>query len=53
MRKNPFALEVLASVKAATCGFNLETLRLPKMLEEEVKKYQNVNELLQSFNVRK
>ena len=43
VRKNPFSLEVLAAVKAATCGFNLETLQLPRMIEEEVKKYQDLN----------
>ena len=32
VRKKPFSLEVLAAVKAATCGFNLETLKLPRMI---------------------
>ena len=49
VRKNPFSLEVLAAVKAASCGFNLETLQLPRMIEEEVKKYQDLNETIKSF----
>ena len=49
VRKNPFSLEVLAMVQAARCGFNLETLRLPRMIEEEVKKYQDLNEKIKSF----
>ena len=40
MRKNPFSLEVLTTVKIATSGVNLETLKLSKMIENEVKKYQ-------------
>ena len=40
MRKNPFSLEVLTTVKIATSGFNPETLKLPRMIEDEVKKYQ-------------
>ena len=40
MRKNPFSLEELATVKTATSGVNPETLKLPKMIEDEVKKYQ-------------
>ena len=40
MRKNPFSLEVLTTVKIATSGVNPETLKLPKMIEDEVKKYQ-------------
>ena len=51
VRKNPFSLQVLAAVKAATCGFNLETLRLPRMIKDEVKKYQDLNERIQSFNL--
>ena len=49
VRKNPFSLEVLAMVQAARCGFNLETLRLPRMIEEEVKKFQDLNETIKSF----
>ena len=40
MRKNPFSLEELTAVKTATSGVNPETLKLPKMIEDEVKKYQ-------------
>ena len=40
MRKNPFSLEVLTTVKIATPGVNPETLKLPKMIEDEVKNYQ-------------
>ena len=40
MRKNPFSLEVLTTVKIATSGVNPETFKLPKMIEDEVKKYQ-------------
>ena len=50
VRKNPFSLEVLAAVKAASCGFNLETLQLPRMIKEEVKKYQDLNERIKSFD---
>ena len=49
MKKNPFSLEVLAAVKAASCDFNLETLRLPRMIKEEIKKFQDLNELIKSF----
>ena len=49
VRKNPFSLEVLAAVKAASCGFNLETQRLPRMIKEEVKKYQDLNERIKSY----
>ena len=49
VRKNPFSLEVLAAVKAASCGFKLETQRLPRMIEEEVKKYQDLNERIKSY----
>ena len=41
MRKNPFSLEELAMVKTAASGVNLETLKLPKMIKNEVKKYQD------------
>ena len=40
MRKNPFSLEELATVKTATSGVNPETLKLPKMIEDKVKNYQ-------------
>ena len=49
MRENTFSLEVLAAVKAASCGFNLETLQLPRMIEEEVKKFQDLNEFIKSY----
>ena len=49
VRKKPFSLEVLAAVKASTCGFNLETLRLPKKIKEEIKKFQDLNELIKSL----
>ena len=42
VRKNPFSLEVLAAVKVASSGFNLETQGLPRRIEEEVKKYQEI-----------
>ena len=40
MRKNPFSLQELATVKTAASGVNLETLKLPKMIKNEVNKYQ-------------
>ena len=43
VRKNPFTLEELANVKTATSGVNVETLKLPKMIEDEIKKYQDFN----------
>ena len=46
MRKYPFFLEELAKVKTATSGFNPETLGLPKRFEDDVKKYQTLNETL-------
>ena len=46
MRKYHFSLEELAKVKTATFGFNPETLGLPKRFEDEVKKYQALNETL-------
>ena len=53
VRKNPFSLEVLAAVKVvASCGFNLETLGLPKMIKEEVSKYQDLNERIKSSEYR-
>ena len=48
VRKNPFSLEVLAAVKVASSGFNLETQGLPRRIEEEVKKYQDLNERIKS-----
>jgi hypothetical protein len=51
VRKNPFSLEVLAAVKAASCGFNLETQGLPRMIKEEVKKYQDLNERIKYFDL--
>ena len=48
MRKNPFSLEELANVKTATSGVNVETLKLPKTIEDEIKKYQALNELFLS-----
>ena len=49
VRKKPFSLEVLAAVKVATCGFNLETLGLPTRIEKEVKKYQDLIKAIQSL----
>ena len=49
VRRKPFSLEVLAAVKASTCGFNLKTLRLPRKIKEEIKKFQDLNELIKSF----
>ena len=40
MRKNPFSLEKLAMVKTAISGVIPETLKLPKKIENELKKYQ-------------
>ena len=40
MRENLFPLKELATVKTATSEVNSETLKLPKMIEDEVKKYQ-------------
>ena len=40
MRKNPFSLEKLATVKTAISGIIPETLKLPKKIENELKKYQ-------------
>ena len=45
VRKKPFSLEVLAAVKATTCGFNLETLKLPRMINEQVKKLMSTRPL--------
>ena len=46
MRENPFSLEELAKIKIAISGVNPETLGLPKRFEDEVKKYQALNERL-------
>ena len=46
VRNIPFSLEELATVKAATCEFNLETLRLPRMIKEEIKNLNDLNELI-------
>ena len=46
MRKYPFSLEELAKTKIAISGVNPETLGLPKRFEDEVKKYQALNERL-------
>ena len=40
MRKNPFSLEELATVKTAISGVDPESLRLPKMIEDKLKTYQ-------------
>ena len=46
-RKNPFSLQVLATVKAASC--NLETPEeLPTRIKKEVEKYQDLNERIKS-----
>ena len=44
MRKNPFSLEELGKVKTAASGVNPETLKLPMMIKDEVKKYQTLSE---------
>ena len=51
VRKSPFSLEVLAAVKVASSGFNLETQGLPRRIEEEVKKYQDLNERIKSIHL--
>ena len=43
MRENPFSLEALAMVKTATSGVDPESLILPKMIKDEVKKYYALN----------
>ena len=43
LRKNPFSLEELTKVKIATSGVNLESLYLPIMIKDELKKYQELN----------
>ena len=50
VRKKPFSLEVLAAVKVASCGFNLETVGLPRMITRDVKKYQDLDERIKSFD---
>ena len=49
VRENTFSLEVLAAVKVASCGFNLETLGLPRMIKEKVKKFQDLIILIKSY----
>ena len=44
LKKNPFSLEELGKVKAAASGVNPETLKLPMMIKDEVKKYQTVSD---------
>ena len=44
MRKNPFSLQELGKVKTAASGVNPETLKLPMMIKDEVKKYQTVSD---------
>jgi hypothetical protein len=39
VRTNPFSLEELALVKTATSEINVETLKLPKMITDEIEKY--------------
>ena len=46
MRTNPFSLEELALVKTATSKINVETLMLPKMITDEIEKYQALNDTL-------
>ena len=48
-RTNQFSLEVLAAVKVASLGFNLETLGLPRMIKEEVRKYQDLSDSIKSY----
>ena len=43
LRKNPFSLEEMAKVKIATSGVDLESLNLPIMIKNELKKYQDLN----------
>ena len=43
-RTNPFSLEELAIVKTATSEINVETLKLPKMITDEIEKYQALND---------
>ena len=43
MRKYHFSLEELAKVKIATSGVDLESLYLPIMIKDELKKYQDLN----------
>ena len=44
MRTNPFSLEELALVKTATSKINVETLKLPKMITDEIEKCQALND---------
>ena len=45
MRKNPFSLEELVKVKIATSVVNPKTLKLPKRIQDEVKKYHDLNDM--------
>ena len=44
MRTNPFSLEELALVRTATSKINVETLKLPKMITDEIEKYQALSD---------
>ena len=44
MRKNLFSLEELVKVKIATAVVDPKTLKLPKRIQDEVKKYHDVND---------
>ena len=44
MRKNIFSLEELVKVKIATAVVDPKTLKLPKRIQDEVKKYHDVND---------
>ena len=44
MRKNPFSLEELVKVKIATSVVDPKTLKLPKRIQDEVKKYHDLND---------
>ena len=46
-RKNPFSLEVLASVKAASLPVE-ETQQLPRRIAVEVEKYKDLNERIKA-----
>ena len=45
MSKNVFSLQELVQVKTATSVVDPETLKLPKMIKDEVKKYHDVNDI--------
>ena len=44
VRTNPFSLEELALVRTATSKINVETFKLPKMITDEIEKYQALND---------